>query len=321
MVDTIGLVIGTLEQSRHRYLRDSSAQRVTYEQHQTYRGCDEKKPMSTKLSGLENAQVGMTMGVIEVCCFQPLNYFKNMKQQSLPISFDPRIMYRGLGANVVNMGACTMIQFAVDGSLKKLVLERNRNRNMGGEGTRYHQQQQTDDNCRRLQMHEEMGIGIAAGVISAFVASPLTLIMIQQQVKGGSTIDTIRTITTPHHFYRGFVGVAVREGLWTCGYLSFPPVVRRTLRERYPEEFDSDAKARIPAALLGGLFACYLSHPFDTIKTCMQGDIERKTYGTFIDTAKVISKSGFGAFYRGATYRYARMVCAVYLIDSLQVRI
>lgn len=277
-------------------------------------------PMSTKLSGLENAQVGMTMGVIEVLCFQPLNYFKNMKQQSLHISFDPRIMYRGLGANVVNMGACTMIQFAVDGSLKKLVLERNHNRNIMREkgGGRQHLH---TDNRRRLQMHEEMGIGIAAGVISAFVASPLTLIMIQQQVKGGSTIDTIRTITTPQHFYRGFVGVAVREGLWTCGYLSFPPVVRRTLRERYPEEFDSDAKARIPAALLGGLFACYLSHPFDTIKTCMQGDIERKTYGTFIETAKVISKSGFGAFYRGATYRYSRMVCAVYLIDSLQVRI
>eukprot|EP01047_Picozoa_sp_COSAG01_P114446 COSAG01_NODE_43120_length_433_cov_0.682635_1_plen_30_part_01 len=30
----------------------------------------------------------------------------------------------------------------------------------------------------------------------------------------------------------------------------------------------------MPAAIIGGTFACYLSHPFDTCKTCMQGDVE-----------------------------------------------
>jgi hypothetical protein len=53
----------------------------------------------------------------------------------------------------------------------------------------------------------------------------------------------------------------------------------------------------------------------------MQGDIERRTYGTFTETARKISEGGFTAFYRGASFRYGRMVCAVYLIDSLQVRI
>ena len=112
---------------------------------------------------------------------------------------------------------------------------------------------------RPLGPAEEMGAGVVAGVTSALVGSPLELVMIQQQRKGGGTVATVKSIAAPAHFYRGFVGAAVREGLWTCGYLSIPPIVRRQLRERYPEKFDSDAKARVPAALLGGLFACYLT--------------------------------------------------------------
>lgn len=253
--------------------------------------------MSAQLNEFQNATVGMAVGVIEVLCLQPLNYCKNMVQQGQPLSADPRKLYRGVGANAVNMGSCTMIQFAVGGALKQRLL--------GG-------------TSRQLAPHEEMGAGIAAGVTSALVGSPLELVMIQQQRKGGGTAATVRRVATPNSAMRGFVGAAVREGLWTCGYLSIPPIVRRQLRERYPERFDSDAKARVPAALLGGLFACYLTQPFDTVKTCMQGDIERKTFGTFTETAKKIGEEGITAFYRGATFRYGRMVCAVFMMDTLQ---
>lgn len=254
--------------------------------------------MSTKLNELENATVGMTVGCIEVLCLQPLNYAKNMVQQGQPISMDPQKLYRGVGANCVNMGSCTMLQFAVGGSFKKAIT--------GGEN-------------RPLKAYEEMGCGIAAGIISATVGSPLELIMIQQQRKGGGTIGTIQNIATPSTIGRGFVGAAVREGLWTCGYLSIPPIVRRQLMTSFPETFDSNAKARIPAALLGGLFACYLTHPFDTIKTCMQGDIERVKFKGFLHTAGVVNgESGFTGFYRGATFRYGRMVIAVGMMDFLQ---
>merc|ERR1712194_274944 len=117
--------------------------------------------------------------------------------------------------------------------------------------------------------------------------SPLELIMIQQQRKGGSGPARVAEIAqNPVNFSRGLLGMAVREALWTCGYLSIPPVVRRTLMEKYPDTFDTNDKARVPAALIGGLFACYMTQWADTIKTCMQGDIERKTYGNFLQTAK-----------------------------------
>lgn len=39
-----------------------------------------------------------------------------------------------------------------------------------------------------------------------------------------------------------------------------------------------------------------------------QGDIERKIYGSFTQTAaKIYAESSIFGFYRGATFRYARM--------------
>jgi hypothetical protein len=236
----------------------------------------------------------------QVLILQPFNYAKNMTQQKQPISLNPAHMYRGVGANAVNMGSCTMIQFAIGGRLKQLILG--------------------SDSSRRLSLGEEMVAGVGAGAVSALVGSPLELVMIQQQRKGGSTAATVKNIlANPTNVGRGFIGAAVREALWTCGYLSIPPVVRRTLMESYPDQFPNNNTARVPAALLGGLFACYLTHPFDTIKTCMQGDIERSTYGTFSQTASLIYRENsiFG-FYRGATFRYGRMVCAVFIMDYLK---
>lgn len=259
--------------------------------------------MSRELNEQQNASVGMTVGMIEVLILQPFNYAKNMVQQQRPISMNPVTMYRGVVPNCINMGSCTMIQFVVGGKLKNIV--------SGG------------NDKHQFSLQEEMKCGIVAGSVSALVGSPLELIMIQQQRKGGSGAARISELAqNPINFSRGLFGMAVREALWTCGYLSIPPVVRRTLMDSYPTTFDTNDKARIPAALLGGLFGCYMTHPFDTIKTCMQGDIERKVYGNFIDTAKSINaESGFTGFYRGATFRYGRMVCAVFIMDLLREKI
>lgn len=255
--------------------------------------------MSAQLNEAQNASVGACVGTVEVLILQPFNYAKNMVQQKQPISLNPLVMYRGVGANCVNMGSCTMIQFAVGGKIKSIFT--------------------ADDKSRKLKPYEEMLCGIGGGLTSALVGSPLELIMIQQQRKGGSTVSTIQTIANPATIGRGFVGMAVREALWTCGYLSIPPIVRDYLMDNHPDTFDTKEKARVPAALLGGLFACYLTHPFDTVKTCMQGDIERQTYGTFSSTvSKLYGESGIPSFYRGATFRYGRMVCAVFIMDTLK---
>jgi Mitochondrial carrier protein len=234
-----------------------------------------------------------------VLILQPFNYAKNMVQQQQPISMNPAHWYRGVFPNAVNMGSCTMIQFVMGGKLKQIVLG--------------------EEKQRKLTLKEEMMVGIGAGATSALVGSPLELIMIQQQRKGLGLGPTMQGIMQHGALYRGLAGATIRESLWTCGYLSIPPVVRSYLLEHHADQFPTNNAARIPAALLGGLFACYLTHPADTIKTCMQGDVERVTFDTFSKTAATLySQSGIRAFYRGATFRYGRMVCAVFIMDYMK---
>ncbi len=88
---------------------------------------------------------------------------------------------------------------------------------------------------------------------------------------------------------------------WLRRYLSVPPVIRGHLRSSFPDTFDSDDKARVPSSLLGAFTVCYLSHPFDTAKTCMQGDVERKKYGSLRATFSTLCV-------RAASYR--RVFCS-----------
>jgi hypothetical protein len=51
------------------------------------------------------------------------NYAQATVQQQQKL-FNPATMYRGVGVNCINMGSCTMIQFAVGGKLKQSLLSR-----------------------------------------------------------------------------------------------------------------------------------------------------------------------------------------------------
>ena len=79
---------------------------------------------------------------------------------------------------------------------------------------------------------------------------------------------------------------------------------------------DVTVQARLAASAVGALVSGSLSHPFDTIKTCMQGDIERATYKSLTQTAATIfGQSGITGFYRGFGWRYTRQVGAIFLLD------
>jgi hypothetical protein len=123
---------------------------------------------------------------------------------------------------------------------------------------------------RALSSPEQMLTGFGAGAISALAGSPLELLMIQTQVKGGSLIARAQELGFNSVWGRGFVCTVMREGIWSVGYLAFPPIFNNFFRTTWPELFTSDDTARFPAAVVGGAIACTLSMPFDTCKTCMQ---------------------------------------------------
>ena len=78
--------------------------------------------MTHSLSEGENALVGITAGIADITCIQWAYYLKNARQQRLPLTLNPRILYRGYVANCANVAAGTSFQFATAGALNKLVL-------------------------------------------------------------------------------------------------------------------------------------------------------------------------------------------------------
>jgi hypothetical protein len=212
------------------------------------------------------------------------------------MTMDPRILYRGYLPNVANMGGCTLIQFVANGKLKNMVT--------GGE-------------VRDLSAAENMATGFGAGAVSAFAGSPLELLMIQAQVKGGSLVARAQELGLSSVWGRGFWCTVMREGIWSVGYLAFPPIFNNLFRTTWPETFTSEDRARFPAAAVGGAIACTLSMPFDTCKTCMQGDVERVKFGTMTNTFRTLAQeSGVLGFFRGIMWRYSRQVVAICLLDK-----
>jgi len=257
--------------------------------------------MSVTLTDGQNAAVGFGMGVVEISAMQPMNYWKNARQQSLPLSCHPRLLYRGYVPSALNMSCTTMAQCAIAGKVKQWL---------------------TGGDIRALSPGEHLLAGVVGGVASApLITSPLELLMTQQQRKGGHVVHHLRQLAG-RNLMRGAIPTMGREGVWATAYLVLPSVLRPYLRHSFPHVFPSDTAAMVPTSLLAAGFACALTQPLDTIKTCMQGDVEQVQYRGFVDTIrKLFHESGVSRFYRGTAYRYGRMVGGVFLMDKVRMHL
>ena len=177
-------------------------------------------------------------------------YCKNATQQKLPLTLDPRVLYRGIGVSIGNMVVLTGAQFPLTGMVSRAIT--------GGED-------------RPLGKGEKVAAGFAGGAISGFVCAPMELIMIQQQRFGASLIAAASRIVNEKGaltLFRGLETSCGREGLFTAGYLGMGPVFAEQLQRNYDM---SAATSAFAGAAGAGMIAATLSHPLDTIKTCMQG--------------------------------------------------
>ena len=175
---------------------------------------------------------------------------------------------------------------------------------------------------------EKINSSFIGGFCSGIVCAPIELIMIQQQLSGGTVFQTpIRIIKNfgARKLMRGLLPSCVREGCWTLAYLGLGPVLALRLQKDY--NFNV-WQAKAGGSVIGGIFAATISHPSDTIKTCMQGDLGGKTYTGVVGTGKrLIEQStlggGYGAerFFSGLQWRIARSICSIFVIMELMERI
>jgi len=233
---------------------------------------------------------------MDVTLLQATNYWKNAAQQGLPFETNPKVLYRGYFANCLNNASCVMLQFAGTGVIQKLIV--------GGKD-------------RPLTNIEQIGAAFSSGYLSGFVCGPIELAMIQQQRKGGSLGSTASNLISagPSTVMRGTLGICLREGIYCGGFLGLMPVLRSKVQAQYPDM--SEDKARFAAALMGGPFCSMLSHPPDTFKSCMQGDIERAKFGSMKETCAVLVKErGIASLWAGAPWRIFRQLCAMMIFDK-----
>lgn len=252
--------------------------------------------MSQRLSPSENTAVGITSGTIEVMMLQPILYWKNASQQGLPFTLKPSYLYRGLAMSVTNMAVLTGLQFPLTGMVTQIAT--------GGED-------------RRLTNAEMVGTGLVGGALSGIICAPMELMMIQQQKFGTSLAQTpgrvMKAGGVPNMF-RGLTTSCGREGLFTAGYMGIGPAFARKFEEDYGL---STNVAKVSGALASALIAGTLSHPMDTIKTCMQGDIERVKFTSLTGTAKVLyAENGVTGFFRGWHWRTTRMALSILIMGQ-----
>ena len=221
-----------------------------------------------------------------------------------PSSPDPFARYRGYSANVLNNGFCLMTQFYLNGIAKRMLT--------GG--------------AREATPAEQIGSGFAAGLGSGVVCGPLELIMIQQQRKGGTILSVGGDLARggPSIVSRGMLALGLREGIYCAGFMGILPAVRKHIRETYAHTpfGQSEDAARLTATFIAGPICAFASHPPDTVKTCMQGDIEQVRFKGYGQSAGVlVAESGIAALWRGMPWRLFRQCCAVFLFDKISAEV
>jgi len=265
--------------------------------------------MSSDLSDGENVGVGTVAAFVEAMILQPTLYWKNMAAQGMPFTADPRKIYRGTLTSVINEMQMMACQFGLNGFLL-------RHFNSSDSSSA------SSASSSSGGMNSDMGVALIAGGISAITTNPVELIMIQQQKFGGSFVHQVGTIgrnfgVMKNGLMRGLTPCIFRDSIYTLGLLGVTPFLMNTFQNRGHNE----SMSGFYASMVGGCVAALLSHPFDIVKTCMQGDLQKETYTTFAKTIVDLWKEGgITRIYAGCFWRTVNITGTVYIANEVRVR-
>jgi hypothetical protein len=266
--------------------------------------------MSKDLKETQNVVIGVIAAVIEGVILQPTIYWKTAKAQGLPFTVNPRIIYRGTGASIYNECQMMGLQFGITGYFQRsFALTSSLSPS-------------TSD--RKLRT-DNFFAAVLGGGFTAFFASPVELIMIQQQLNGGSFFITPYRIARFHGLFgggmmRGLTANILRDSIYVSGMLGLTPIIQEYFMKTYHDM--SLAQASFYASMIGGTISAIPSHPFDMIKTCMQGDLDKKVYNGFIHTCRTLWKQGgIRRFYHGTLWRTINVLGTVYVANECRNRL
>ena len=252
----------------------------------------------SRLNATQNLGLGMLSGCCSKLCNYPLLSWKNASQQSLPISMNPSVVYRGLPMAMLNLGGTTAVQFWMTGFFQKLVSQ----------------------DANRMSSSEQMLGSFLGGCASGVPCSMWELIMIQQQRFGGSVVSAPTKIMSeygPATLLRGAIPTMGRESLYTMAMLGVTPLIQQAM----VDELSMDPNVGLAVgALSGSFFSATLTHPMDTIKTCMQGDCGQTKYSNIRGTGQsLINEFGLrSGLFKGLMWRISLITTTFFLVNKFK---
>ena len=255
----------------------------------------------SRLTPFENLVVGAAGGCIETTLQMPILTFKFTKQEGRPMPKTLPGWYRGVFVQAGTVAPITALQVMLNGVAGSIALRGEK---------------------RELTDAEKMYTSAAAGACSAVVYSPVDLTTIQQQKLGLNPLQTVQHIVKQHgpmSMFRGFMPCAIREAIYTAGYLGMGPVVTVALANNFDVFDGKPFAAALTGACISGVSAGLLTHPFDTAKTCVQSDMVGAKWTTArYALPTLVKESGVTSLFRGGAARALRNCGAFYICMSLR---
>jgi hypothetical protein len=253
------------------------------------------------LNEIENIGVGMVGGVTETCLLMPVLTAKFCLQEGRPLPKNIGGWYRGVFVQAGNVAPVTAVQVFLNGVFAKYAF---------GE---------TDTNP--LSDQKKILASTMAGAGSAVMYSPVDLVNIQQQKLEKSPMGTVKHIVGNggvFSLWRGVSAMAIREGIYTAGYLGMAPVLSNYLATM-PGREEKYLQNAIAACAVAGVTASLVTHPVDTCKTVVQADLAGTKFSSAMTAApKLYAEGGIAAFYRGGLARCVRTVGAFIVVSSMR---
>lgn len=276
-----------------------SSQRQPNAQSNTQPNAQPKKSFSQTV--LDASAAGGISAAIEVILDHPFWSLKTRYQNdNIPknqkFTLDPRILYRGFLPNIVSMVPITALQVGTAQGLK----------------TALHPNDENPPSDLNM-----LSYNAAGGAFSSIVSGPTELAMTRQTTQMGF-INTLKH-TYQEHGYKGLTtgmfGTAMRDAKFTVGFGFGAPYLTNQFAP-YMQEY----MAKITGGLSAGIICALASQPWDTLKSIQQTRV--KTMTPMLDLAKsTYQKEGVKGFYKGSSFRMARVASAVMIMGEANERV
>ena len=168
--------------------------------------------MRATLDEKENLAVGVAGGCTETLVLMPVLTWKFCLQEGRPYPPFPG-MYRGVMVQAGSVAPITAMQMLFNGLIEAAVTKGQRN----------------------ATEIEAIGCALGAGAASALLYGPVDMATIHQQKLGAGFVGTVSHLASTHglaSLWRGVVPMALREAIYTAGYLGLAPVFTARLMQR-----------------------------------------------------------------------------------------